>query len=341
MPMGTNKAPKKAKLETIVHMPDDGGLKMSLSNPKTELDMAFRDFLMEKKLSGKAEKTVKSYQSLLTQAFMFVPFELYETPLSEWTQVDIQNIVYDIASGTSISTRKPLAKKTIESYLRNFRIFIAWCVATNRMKNGLSVQSYRAPQSQPKMYTDEELRIILTPPAAFKPLTFLELRNYVMCLVLTETGIRKNSLLNLTINDVDLRRSVLTIRTSKNKYVYCTAFSDTTKDYLERYISVRTKDKSVTKDDYLFTDSYQRQLTEYGIVSILKKYITDKGVQFRGLHAFRHSCATRMAINGATSSEIAQQTGHRDIKQVDNYVHAVTALDKEKFDKYTSLSGIV
>lgn len=330
---------KKQRLNSVVDMTNGVYTKIGATPAKksTELDAARREFILEKSLTV-AEKTVRSYNNGLDQAFKFIPTRTYKMQMYEWAQQHIDEIMENILHGKK-NTGQKLSDVTKETYLRTFRIFIKWCVEKGYLASNLFVRKYKAPQQPQKIYAEKEIYAIAEPPALMHRLSFLEMRNYTMALVLVETGIRKKSLLNLRICDLDLDGKSIEIVRSKNKEIYRVKISDNLAELLRKYLVNRVADDT-QETDILFCDQYQNQLSEYGVTNIMKKYVESKGVKFRGIHAFRHSCATMMVKNGATVAEVAQQTGHKDLRQVENYARINLAMDAEKFDKYNPLANM-
>jgi integrase/recombinase XerD len=335
--MGTSKLPKKSKLSTVIDFTSGGYSQLEAAQAKieTQLDAARDEFLTEKSITC-APATLRSYDNLLRIAFTFIPTSLQRKPLNQWTQTDVDDITQAVLNGKKLNS-EPLSPVSKESYLRNLRILFKWCGEKSYMASNIVVRRYKAPQQPQKIYSEQDLYMLAQPPELMHRLSFLEMRNYVMCMVLIETGVRKNSLLHMRICDLDLPENTIKVTTTKNKHIYCVAISDNLVSLLDRYLTNRiTEDTKET--DVLFCDQFQRGLTDFGIINIMKKYVESRGVTWRGVHAFRHSCATMMIRNGATTAEVAMQTGHRDIRQIENYARVVTALKQDKFAAYSPLA---
>lgn len=337
--MATSKLPKKQKLNSVMDMTNNiyTTLKATPAQKRTQLDIARTEFILEKALTT-AEKTIKSYNNGLDQAFKFIPTKTYNKNLNEWTQPDIDEVMENILKATN-KVGKKLSDVTKETYLRNFRIFIKWCVEKSYVASNLFVRKYKAPQQPQKMYTESEIYKLAEEPPLMHKLSFYDSRNYTMTRVFIETGIRKKSLLNLRICDLDLDGRSIQIVRSKNKEIYRVTISEDLAELLTRYLSNRIAEDT-QETDVPFCDQHQRQLSEFGITNIMKKYVESRGVKWRGIHAFRHSCATMMVKNGATIAEVAQQTGHKDFRQVENYARTVTSMSTEKFDRYSPLANM-
>ena len=53
----------------------------------------------------------------------------------------------------------------------------------------------------------------------------------------------------------------------------------------------------------------------------LSKAIVEAGIDDFRFHDLRHSCASYLAMNGATESEIAAILGHKTLQMVKRYAH--------------------
>jgi len=327
--------PKKEKIKFCFPSEEIGE-----SKQKNGIEELIEKFLVASRLRGNSEVTTQSYTTILKAVVSYIPSDIKAKQPTKWTQKDINTITANIQCGMNHKNGKVLAPKTIETYLRNFKVLVKWCADNGYMKKNLAVTKYKAPQAPPKVYTDEEIRTLVAEP--LKPNNFLEIRNYTMTLIFSETGVRKTSLLNIRLCDVDMENNKITIIRSKNGDIYTVGFTELTKKWLNLYLAIRTNGQTdVQETDVLFCDEYQRQLSNDGITSIMKKYVESRGVKYRGVHAFRHYCATAMVKNGATVAEVAQQTGHKNLKQVEGYVHAVQSMPQEKLNKLSPLAGII
>ena len=335
----------KKKLDAIVDFSDEAYFRATMqpieAKEQTELETAIQDYLMDRQLNGVQSTTIHTYECHLRQVLIRIPEDLKQKPLNEYMQQDLDNITSEIMHAQKLKTGEPVADKSKESYLRNFRQFVKWCVSNGKMLSTLYVRGYRAPQAPPKMYTKEELIQLTRPPLIPSRMRFIDTRDYLIAMVFAETGIRRRSLVNIRICDLQLDENRIQIVQSKNKSVYMVAISDNLVSLIKKYLVIRTNTGDVIETDKLFCDEHQNELKPDAINDIMRRYAAQRGVKCKGVHAFRHSCATLMVENGATVAEVAQQTGHKDLRQVQGYVHAVTAMKKEKFDKLSPLAGIL
>jgi len=146
---------------------------------------------------------------------------------------------------------------------------------------------------------------------------------YLIVLLALSTGARKNELLGLTLDDVDLARGKAILRDTKN--------GDTRPIPLTPLLRpMLTKQIKATKKLYAKLPSSPRQLwlfpREDGVepLDIRKSWETavdEAGVKDFRFHDLRHSAASYLAMNGASPLEIAEVLGHRTLQMVRRYSH--------------------
>jgi len=72
----------------------------------------------------------------------------------------------------------------------------------------------------------------------------------------------------------------------------------------------------------LFTDETGQRLDPHRVSRVVKKYITQSGIDKDGLcHLFRHTCASLMLENGADIRFIQQMLGHAHLSTAEIYTH--------------------
>ena len=134
---------------------------------------------------------------------------------------------------------------------------------------------------------------------------------YLLVLMAVTTGARKGELTSLSWNDIDFVRQTAFVKTSKNGEPKVLPLTDSVIKELVKY----KEDKglifaSLIKPDkpYCFTKPWYKALKEADIED------------FR-FHDLRHSCASYLAMNGASLLEIADVLGHKQISVTHRYAH--------------------
>ena len=112
--------------------------------------------------------------------------------------------------------RKPISTATINNYIRNLRVFFNYLernyiIKKNPMKKIRQLRSNR----KPKVYlTDEELRKLL---ANLDRSYFSEHRDYMMIMLMLDSGMRLGECSTLLVTDLELHRKRINLRAEETK----------------------------------------------------------------------------------------------------------------------------
>lgn len=138
---------------------------------------------------------------------------------------------------------------------------------------------------------------------------------YLAVVLSLSTGARQGEIMNLTWNQIDLDRKVITLYETKNKEIRTLPISTRIHALLTGRLTTRRieaqllfpSNKDPNKPAYL-RDAFEVALKKAGISN------------FRW-HDLRHTTASYLAMNGATLAEIAEVLGHKTLAMVKRYSH--------------------
>lgn len=120
------------------------------------------------------------------------------------------------------------------------------------------------------------------------------------------TGCRREEILNLTWQDIDLEMNVIHIRK--------------TKTHLERHIPISASLRKVI-DDIPSQIGQLFPLHKDTMSHKMKKYLVAAGFGSFRLHDLRHTFASLLAISGETTKTIGELLGHTDPRTTEIYAH--------------------
>ena len=147
---------------------------------------------------------------------------------------------------------------------------------------------------------------------------------HTIVLIALTTGARRNEILGLRWKDVDLKRSMAILENTKNNEHRALTLVPQVIDELKILQKVRQID-----DDLIFVDpraksrptkGYHKPGYFYFEKAWREARAAAKLKDFR-FHDLRHSCASYLAMNGATTAEIAAVLGHKTLAMVKRYSH--------------------
>lgn len=170
-------------------------------------------------------------------------------------------------------------------------------------------------------------RSILTRPEMTKMLhtpdtkTVLGYRDRTILEVLYSTGIRREEITNLLLQDVDYTEGYVRINCGKGRKDRVVPIGKIACRYLENYIkAVRP---SLIRDPYnnhLFLSLRGNRLSKNMVWEIVKRYAKDSKLKKNiSPHTFRHTCATLMLRNKANVRHIQELLGHASLDSTQVY----------------------
>lgn len=145
--------------------------------------------------------------------------------------------------------------------------------------------------------------------------------------VLAFAGLRKAELLNLKAADVNLSERSLQVWEGKGKKHRTVYPAPECINALRAWLKLRP----ACEGGWLFALSARRRLGDHGLYSILEKAKIVAGHRGEKMtpHQFRHSCASRLANNGAPLPAVQQFLGHSSLTHTAIYIHSDPAAQKK------------
>lgn len=210
--------------------------------------------------------------------------------------------------------RKPVSVTTINNYIRNIRVFFNWMereyiIRRNPMKRIRQLKYNR----QAKVFlSDEDLKKLLS---KFDKSYFTEHRDYVMVMLMLDSGMRLGECSTVLVTDLELGRRRINLRAEetkgrKDRTVY---FSPKTEIVIRRWLQF--KDRYV-ESDYLFpVKEHGGSIGVGNFESNFKKYILRAGLNEEYTpHCLRNNFAKRCLMNGMDIFTLSKILGHSSVE---------------------------
>ncbi|MBX3708210.1 MAG: site-specific integrase [Gammaproteobacteria bacterium] len=165
------------------------------------------------------------------------------------------------------------------------------------------------PRGRVRFLSDEE-RIRLLTACKESDSPYL----YITVVLALSTGGRRMEILGLHWQDIDLTRGIITLHETKNGQRRALALTGHALELMKTHAKIRR-----VNCDLVFPGKNQKKPVDVRTPwenALKRAEITD----FKW-HDLRHSCASYLAMNGASLAEIAEILGHKTLQMVKRYAH--------------------
>lgn len=215
----------------------------------------------------------------------------------------------------------PLSPRSQAERLGHLRAFCRWMVAQDWLVADPSrrIPRPKKPQQIPKSILEPaEIRQILEQPDLATDAGY---RDRVLLEVLYATGIRREEVARIKIEDVDTEAGYLIIREGKGRKDRVVPIGETTAKLIDTYVAgVRSDWIGADRDPHLFLNRFGRGMDPNAVWHVVKKHARSAKLRKNvSTHTLRHSCATHMLRNGAPIRHIQELLGHAQLSTTQVY----------------------
>ena len=137
---------------------------------------------------------------------------------------------------------------------------------------------------------------------------------YTIVVLALSTGMRQGEILNLKWADMDFSKGRVILRETKNGEIRQVAITGHALELLQQLDKIRRLDTH-----FLFPGKFPNQPID--IRSAWEFAVKKSEILDLRFHDLRHSCASYLAMNGASLAEIAEVLGHKTLAMVKRYAH--------------------
>ena len=171
-----------------------------------------------------------------------------------------------------------------------------------------------AKRKIPEVLTQEEQDRFLR---TFSKRAPTAIRNYAMCRLMLDAGLRCGEVLNLKVNDVDWTTGRVHIRQGKGEKDRIVWLNDDALDALRRW-----KVKRPTNNDWLFCTLKGDRLHDRYVRAMVKRKAKQAGIDKNvHPHTLRHSFATDLYRESKNLRLVQKALGHASIQTTEIYTH--------------------
>ena len=272
----------------------------------------FQDYLKNQKCVS--SNTMQSYIRDIEHFSMY----LESIALNEPTAVSAEGLQRYMESLEQLGR----SASTITRNIASIRCFYQYLILIGAASENPAkeIKREKAEKKPPSILTGEEIRLLLNQPNVMDP---KGCRDKAMIELLYATGIRVSELIDLNLQDVNLKTGMLHCRRPKSDRVipiYAEAVSSLS-DYISRIRKIII-DPAGKDGQALFVNLNGHRLTRQGFWKIIKGYAAQARItKDITPHTLRHSFALHLLQNGADLKDIQEMLGHADIASTQVYAN--------------------
>jgi integrase/recombinase XerD len=266
---------------------------------------------------GHSQNTVYTYRS--RQRLFLAWLAKNETPDREVEKVT----AYHIRRYSYFLSSRGQRPRSIRGALNSIRSLYAYLVQMGAVESnpGLEVRLPKKDAARRRLVSDEELMRLLKACEQQRK-EFRVVRDKALLAVLIFCGLRRQELLDLTVQCLSLEKKVILVeqgKGGKSRTIYlCEECVGPLRDWMALRSSLKVK------NDWLFVNESRKHMGATTLMNILEDI---KGIAgFKGdprikPHSIRHAAATRLMRNGADIKSIQVWLGHSSLNTTAIYLH--------------------
>lgn len=273
------------------------------------------DFIRDKTLERLASRTISDHKKHM-QYFQTYACGEYQ-PHDRIEKNMFKNYIHYMIDD------KHLKPCTINLRLRTLKCYLNWLFANGHIKENIApyLALVRVPQDTIQPLTKSEIRKMLD---SCNLKTYSGFRDYIIMLVILDTGIRINELCETKLGDIDTKNMLLRVRAevSKTRIERPLPLSKQTSSLLSQLIDI-AKENSC---EYVFNSQNGIKVTTEYIIRNLQRLGERTKLGKRCTpHVWRHTFAVEAVKRGMDIFTLQRILGHTNIQTTRQYIQLQTA----------------
>ena len=285
---------------------------------------SFLDYLkFEKKYS---QKTIIAYKNDLKS------FQLFNH--NKFEQKDIKRVNYSqIRTWVVKLVADKISNGTINRKISSLNSYYKFLLKTGDIKiNPLNEHKALKTKSTIQLpFSETEITNVLNPSNFDK--SFEGYRDFLILELLYTTGMRRQELIDLKIQNIDYSNKRIKVLGKRSKERYIPLISSTIES-IDKYLKYRDELKNLKGNDKLFLTSKGKKIYDNLVYRITKKYFSGfSSKSKKSPHILRHSFATHLLNNGADLNSVKELLGHTSLAATQVYTDRSIEEIKKVFKK--------
>ncbi len=264
---------------------------------------------------GLSDNSLQSYRRDLEQFAGWLSQS--DKSLESVSQVDIQNYLV-------FRLEKKLSARSTSRFLSCARGFYRFLVREGYLTSAPTehIENPKLPRPLPKTLSEADVEALLDAPNCENA---IGLRDRTMLELLYASGLRVSELINLTLDQVNVRQGVVRVigKGGKERLV---PIGDEALAWVQKYMSSARMELLKSKiSDLVFPSIRGSLMTRQTFWYRVKHWAKVAGIEKTlSPHTLRHAFATHLLSHGADIRSVQLLLGHSDLSTTQIYIHVAT-----------------
>jgi integrase/recombinase XerD len=309
---------------------------------ESDLRNLIEGFRLSCQTENKSPKTIEWYTCFLLRFLQFLQTNNQPTCVKDISKDHIRSFVLHLQQGAKTPhTGQPLSSSTVQGYVRTLKVFYSWLlreeyIDSNPM-NRIPVP--KAPVRVINTFRNEDISKLITLCHTSNSSGY---RNLAIILLLLDSGIRVNELVNIDYSDLDLAEGHIRIRKAKGSKERFVPIGSIVQKALWKYINLYRPQPLTPKITRLFLTEYGLPLTKSGVQQMLRRYGRMAGIT--GVrcspHTFRHTFSKYYLLNGGDVFSLQKILGHSSLASVRIYLNLFAEDLKKQHQHFSPVDNL-
>lgn len=231
--------------------------------------------------------------------------------------------------------RGGIKPSTIKTYYNKLVAFFRWLERYHYLQEGLTNKMIKPPEpvyDDEKALSGEDITKLLAAISLYTQDNILVYQRDMLIISLgIYTGLRRQELLSLKIQDVNFEKRTLfvdkkTSKSKKNRYV---PLHPMLMGQIKEHFKERKKRK-LTCPNLIISIKKDAPLTVYGLKHWVARYRKRSGVKFH-IHQTRHTFACSLRQLNADISLIMKALGHSSVQMTERYLRSIPSEESRSY----------
>lgn len=289
-----------------------------------KMQAAIQGFLMDWELRGRSQATLRLYRSCLGVVARWLEGQGV-TEAEDVTISHLRAFILDTQQrpAGSVNPNRPtlegraVSTATLQSYVKAIKLLFKWLVDEEVIGRNPALRLHKPtePRRVVVTFTHEHLNALFGVCDLSSSLGF---RDYVLMLVLLDTGMRVSELCGVTLDDIHEGYIKVFGKGRKEREV---GVSPTTAKFIWKYV-YQHRAQADDNVKALFTGIAGKPLTPWGVEQILQRVKEASGITDIPVtaHKFRHTFARTWLERGGEVYSLSRLMGHASVKITEIYL---------------------